>query len=89
MRALFFRVALATFLTAAPVVSLTADCVRYECRRSVDTATWWERYGPLSQNFRKGSSCTEGVQCTWYYVPDHGWGQVCDYTCIIEPCYDV
>jgi hypothetical protein len=73
-----------SFATAAG-----AQCVRYECKRSVDTVSCWERVGPLASEYRLGSSCSTEEKCIWSYVPDRGWGATCSYDCVIDPCYEV
>lgn len=86
----YFAVVVAVLLVMSTTVPAVADCLRWECTRSVDTASCWERVGPLASNFRLGLSCTEGQQCIWSYNPvTGGWGSTCNYNCIIEPCYEV
>lgn len=74
------------FVLSTPVFG---DCVRYECKRGQDTASCWERMGPLANNFTLGSSCQEVYSCIWFYDPNSGWGSQCSYNCQIEQCYEV
>jgi hypothetical protein len=82
----FVAAVLLVMSLATPAV---ADCVRWECKRSVDTVSCWERVGPLAPNYSLGTSCIEQQQCIWSYDPSTGWGSTCDYDCVIEPCYEV
>jgi hypothetical protein len=85
-----FGFAFAVVLVMSLAMPAVADCVRWECKRSVDTVSCWERVGPLAPNYQLGVSCTEQQQCIWSYNPvTGGWGSSCDYNCVIEPCYEV
>jgi hypothetical protein len=84
----FSRLCASTVFLLSLAFPALADCQRYECKRTVDTATCWLRYGPLAHNFALGSECSEGMKCIWFYTGT-GWGEVCNYNCTIDPCYEV
>lgn len=86
---LVLRFSLSILLITSAVSPAMAVCVRYECRRTLDTAACWERVGPIAPMYAKGASCEEVYQCSWYYSPESGWGEVCSYDCEIEQCYDI
>ena len=64
-----------------------ADCDRYECRITVDTAECWVRLGPNSGRFRLGTSCQAIANCN--YVYNNVWTYTCSYDCVITQCYEV
>lgn len=66
-----------------------AICNRYDCRRTVDRATCWVRYGPDSKRFPLGTTCEGFSQCIWTYTADLGWVDVCYHDCEIVQCYEI
>lgn len=70
-------------------VTADATCKNYECRRTMDTAACWERYGPQSPRFSLGTTCEGRSQCIWTHTVDQGWMEVCHHDCEITQCYEI
>ena len=89
MKARAIRVFIVTLVLVTMASPLSADCDRWECRRTIDTASCWIRYGSLANKFRLGSNCEETAQCMWYYYESIGWITSCNYDCRITGCYEI
>lgn len=80
---------LSIVLVLCVAVPAGATCNRYECKRTPDTASCWERFGPLSTRFPLGTTCEGLSQCMWTYTADQGWMEVCHHDCEINQCYEI
>jgi hypothetical protein len=75
-------------LASAVALPAEASCDNYECKRSVDTAQCYIRYGPTARTFQLGSECREVANCGWYFE-ENVWDVACSYDCQITQCYEV
>ena len=69
--------------------SAEATCNHYECKRTTDTASCWERYGLQAKRFPLGTGCEAFSQCIWIYTADQGWMDVCHHDCKVVQCYEI
>jgi hypothetical protein len=88
VRRLVFRVLCLFLVASGLVLPVSAECARYECRYTVDTAECWMRMGPMAQRFRLGSSCETRPNCGWYFNEGQ-WVVACYYDCVIDQCYEI
>lgn len=82
------RAALAILLLSLAALTASGDCINWECKKGIDTATCWQRFGPNAAKFNLGADCSVVSQCIWYYELET-WSVTCSYDCQITTCYEV